>query len=85
MPRLPLALAFALLASPALAGDAAPDPCCTLKLSQEETQVVLNALSLADIRAATTNPLSTKILGQAQTQMKASQDYAAAHAPKPPK
>lgn len=86
MNRIALAgLIAASLVAPARAADTVPDPCCTLHLSQEETQVLLDALSLADIRSKTTNPLSNKIASQAQAQIKASEDYAAAHAPKPPK
>lgn len=79
-------LAFvALLATPALAEDKAPEPCCTLHLTPDQVNVIVTALPAAPIPANQSMPVYQAVIGQAQTELKASADYEAAHAPKPEK
>lgn len=81
----PFVVAALTFATPAIAADAPPPPCCVLHLSAEDTDTILRALMDADIKARTTLPIANKIQAEAGAQAKAIADWNTAHQPKPAK
>lgn len=81
-----VAFLFLVGAAPTLAADdKSPEPCCVLRLTPAQVDVLIAALPAAPIPANQSMPVYQEVLGQARAEQKASADWETAHAAKPEK